>query len=102
VNLTVIEPATAEVPASIPEGDALGAESEALAVLEARSEMGMVVDTFRFYAGAPERKALRVARAVETGGPSINSNRSVRGRELGPHAADASTEMKTVYYATGG
>jgi acyl-CoA reductase-like NAD-dependent aldehyde dehydrogenase len=60
-------------------------------------------------------KALRVARAVETGVLSINSNSSVRvstpfggfkqsgyGRELGPHALDAYTELKTVYYATGG
>jgi acyl-CoA reductase-like NAD-dependent aldehyde dehydrogenase len=60
-------------------------------------------------------KALRVARAVETGVLSINSNTSVRvstpfggfkqsgyGRELGPHALDAYTELKTVYYATGG
>jgi acyl-CoA reductase-like NAD-dependent aldehyde dehydrogenase len=60
-------------------------------------------------------KALRVARAVDTGVLSINSNTSVRvstpfggfkqsgyGRELGPHALDAYTELKTVYYATGG
>jgi acyl-CoA reductase-like NAD-dependent aldehyde dehydrogenase len=59
-------------------------------------------------------KALRVARAVESGVLSINSNTSVRvstpfggfkqsgyGRELGPHATDAYTEVKTVYYATG-
>lgn len=58
-------------------------------------------------------KALRVARAIETGVLSINSNTSVRvatpfggfkqsgyGRELGPHATDAYTELKTVYYAT--
>jgi len=58
-------------------------------------------------------KALRVARAVETGVLSVNSNTSVRvatpfggfkqsgyGRELGPHALDAYTELKTVYYAT--
>ena len=58
-------------------------------------------------------KALRVARAVQTGVLSINSNTSVRvstpfggfkqsgyGRELGPHATDAYTEVKTVYYAT--
>jgi acyl-CoA reductase-like NAD-dependent aldehyde dehydrogenase len=58
-------------------------------------------------------KALRVARAVETGVISVNSNTSVRvstpfggfkqsgyGRELGPHALDAYTEVKTVYYAT--
>jgi acyl-CoA reductase-like NAD-dependent aldehyde dehydrogenase len=60
-------------------------------------------------------KALRVARGVETGVLSINSNSSVRvstpfggfkqsgyGRELGPHALDAYTEVKTVFYATGG
>ena len=58
-------------------------------------------------------KALRVARAVETGVLSINSNTSVRvstpfggfkqsgyGRELGPHALDAYTEVKSVYHAT--
>jgi betaine-aldehyde dehydrogenase len=58
-------------------------------------------------------KALRVARAVETGVLSINSNNSVRvttpfggfkqsgiGRELGPHALEHYSELKTVYYAT--
>jgi betaine-aldehyde dehydrogenase len=58
-------------------------------------------------------KALRVARAVETGVISINSNTSVRvstpfggfkqsgtGRELGPHALEHYTELKNVYYAT--
>ncbi len=58
-------------------------------------------------------RALRVARAIETGVLSINSNNSVRvttpfggfkqsgyGRELGPHALDAYTEVKTIYYAT--
>jgi acyl-CoA reductase-like NAD-dependent aldehyde dehydrogenase len=59
-------------------------------------------------------KALRVARAMETGVVSINSNTSVRvttpfggfkqsgtGRELGPHALEHYTELKNVYYATG-
>jgi acyl-CoA reductase-like NAD-dependent aldehyde dehydrogenase len=58
-------------------------------------------------------RALRVARAVESGVLSINSNRSVRvstpfggfkqsgyGRELGPHATDAYTEVKSIFYAT--
>jgi acyl-CoA reductase-like NAD-dependent aldehyde dehydrogenase len=58
-------------------------------------------------------RALRVARAVETGVISINSNNSVRvstpfggfkqsgyGRELGPHALDAYTELKTIFYST--
>jgi acyl-CoA reductase-like NAD-dependent aldehyde dehydrogenase len=58
-------------------------------------------------------KALRVARAVETGVLSINSNDSVRvatpfggfrqsgyGRELGPHATDAYSEVKSIFFAT--
>ncbi|MGH2822379.1 MAG: aldehyde dehydrogenase family protein, partial [Thermoleophilaceae bacterium] len=58
-------------------------------------------------------KALRVARAIDTGVISINSNTSVRvstpfggfkqsgtGRELGPRALDHYTELKNVYYAT--
>jgi betaine-aldehyde dehydrogenase len=58
-------------------------------------------------------RALRVARALESGVVSINSNTSVRvgtpfggfkqsgvGRELGPHALEAYTELKNVYYAT--
>jgi betaine-aldehyde dehydrogenase len=60
-------------------------------------------------------KALRVARAVETGVISINSNTSVRvatpfggfkqsgvGRELGPDALDYYSEVKNVYMATEG
>ncbi len=58
-------------------------------------------------------RALRVVRAIDTGVLSINSNTSVRvstpfggfkqsgvGRELGPHALDAYSEVKNVYYAT--
>jgi acyl-CoA reductase-like NAD-dependent aldehyde dehydrogenase len=58
-------------------------------------------------------RALRVARALEAGVLSINSNTSVRvatpfggfkqsgyGRELGPHALDAYTEVKSIYFAT--
>jgi betaine-aldehyde dehydrogenase len=58
-------------------------------------------------------RALRMARAIETGVISVNSNTSVRvatpfggfkqsgyGRELGPHALDAYTELKSIYYAT--
>jgi acyl-CoA reductase-like NAD-dependent aldehyde dehydrogenase len=60
-------------------------------------------------------RALRVARALETGVLSINSNSSVRpstpfggfkqsgfGRELGMHALDGYSELKNVYYATEG
>jgi acyl-CoA reductase-like NAD-dependent aldehyde dehydrogenase len=58
-------------------------------------------------------RALRVARLLDTGVLSINSNTSVRvptpfggfkqsgvGRELGPHALERYTEVKNVYYAT--
>ena len=58
-------------------------------------------------------RALRVARAIETGVISINSNTSVRvstpfggfkqsgyGRELGPRALDSYTEVKSIFYAT--
>jgi betaine-aldehyde dehydrogenase len=58
-------------------------------------------------------RALRVAHALDAGVLSINSNTSVRvstpfggfkqsgyGRELGPHALDAYTEVKSIFYAT--
>jgi betaine-aldehyde dehydrogenase len=58
-------------------------------------------------------RALRVARAIEAGVLSINSNTSVRvatpfggfkqsgyGRELGAHALDAYTEVKSIFYST--
>ena len=59
-------------------------------------------------------RALRVARALETGNLSVNSNSSVRvttpfggfkqsgvGRELGPFALEHYTELKNVFIATG-
>ncbi len=58
-------------------------------------------------------RALRVARAVQSGNLSVNSHSSVRywtpfggykqsglGRELGPNATDAFTEEKNVFIAT--
>jgi betaine-aldehyde dehydrogenase len=58
-------------------------------------------------------RALRVARAIDSGVVSINSNTSVRvstpfggfkqsgyGRELGPHALDAYSEVKSIFYST--
>ena len=58
-------------------------------------------------------KAIRVARAVESGNLSVNSNSSVRywtpfggykqsglGRELGPDALDSFTEVKNVFIST--
>jgi acyl-CoA reductase-like NAD-dependent aldehyde dehydrogenase len=59
-------------------------------------------------------RALRVARGIEAGNLSVNSNSAVRywtpfggykqsglGRELGPDAPDAFTEEKNVYFADG-
>jgi acyl-CoA reductase-like NAD-dependent aldehyde dehydrogenase len=59
-------------------------------------------------------RAIRVARAIDTGTISINSNTSVRvttpfggfkqsgvGRELGHHALEHYTELKNVFLATG-
>jgi acyl-CoA reductase-like NAD-dependent aldehyde dehydrogenase len=58
-------------------------------------------------------RALRVARALDAGVLSINSNTSVRvstpfggfkqsgyGRKLGPHALDTYTEEKPIFFAT--
>ena len=58
-------------------------------------------------------RAMRMARALETGTISINSNSSVRvttpfggfkqsgvGRELGPHALEHYTELKNVFLST--
>jgi betaine-aldehyde dehydrogenase len=60
-------------------------------------------------------RALRVARAIETGVLSINSNSSVRpstpfggfkqsgfGRELGMHAMEGYSEVKNIFYSTEG
>ena len=58
-------------------------------------------------------RAMRVARALDTGVLSVNSNTSVRvstpfggfkqsgfGRELGMHALDGYSEIKNVYVST--
>jgi betaine-aldehyde dehydrogenase len=58
-------------------------------------------------------RALRVARGIDSGVLSINSNSSVRvatpfggfkqsgfGRELGMHALEGYSEVKNVYFAT--
>jgi betaine-aldehyde dehydrogenase len=58
-------------------------------------------------------RAIRVARAIDSGALSINSNTSVRvhtpfggfkqsgiGRELGPHALEHYTELKNVFIST--
>jgi betaine-aldehyde dehydrogenase len=58
-------------------------------------------------------RALRVARRIESGVLSVNSNSSVRvttpfggfkqsgfGRELGMHALDGYSEVKSVFFST--
>jgi acyl-CoA reductase-like NAD-dependent aldehyde dehydrogenase len=60
-------------------------------------------------------RAMRVARAIDAGAMSVNSNTSVRvatpfggfkqsgtGRELGPHALEHYSELKNVYFSTEG
>jgi acyl-CoA reductase-like NAD-dependent aldehyde dehydrogenase len=60
------------------------------------------------------KRSLRVARALDAGALAVNSYNSVRvttpfggfkqsgvGRELGPHAVEAYTEVKNVYFNTG-
>jgi acyl-CoA reductase-like NAD-dependent aldehyde dehydrogenase len=60
-------------------------------------------------------RAIRVSRGIETGNLSVNSNSSVRywtpfggvkqsglGRELGPDAVTAFTEVKNVFIGTEG
>ena len=62
---------------------------------------------------ATSGRAIRVARGVEAGNLSVNSHSSVRystpfggfkasgiGRELGPDALDAFTEVKNVFIST--
>ena len=87
----------------------LGFEDEAEAVALANdSDYGLSGSIFTRDVG----RALRVARAVESGNLSVNSHSSVRywtpfggykqsglGRELGPDAADAFTETKNVFFS---
>ena len=107
-NTTVIEPATEQVLAEIPRvgiGDT--------------DAISLANDTIYGLSGSvwarDGARALRVVRELETGVLSINSNTSVRvstpfggfkqsgyGRELGPTALEHYTEVKSVYYATGG
>ncbi|WP_037370782.1 aldehyde dehydrogenase family protein [Amycolatopsis orientalis] len=64
---------------------------------------------------ADAARSLRVARAIDAGALAVNSYTSVRigtpfggfkqsglGRELGPDAVDAYTEVKNVFFSTGG
>jgi acyl-CoA reductase-like NAD-dependent aldehyde dehydrogenase len=99
----------------------------------ARAEIGMVASVFHFCSGAVDcgarecdavrpfrsiwtrdgARALRVARGIDSGVLSINSNSSVRvstpfggfkqsgfGRELGMHALAGYSEVRNAYFAT--
>lgn len=91
---------------------AIGFEDEADAVRLANDTIYGLSGSIWSRDGA---RALRVARALDAGVLSINSNTSVRvatpfggfkqsgyGRELGPHALDAYTEEKSIFYSTEG
>ncbi len=85
-------------------------DTEAEAIAQANSTIYGLSGSIWTNDGA---QAFRVARAVDTGVLSINSNSSVRyttpfggfkqsgyGRELGPDALHAYSEIKTVFYKT--
>jgi acyl-CoA reductase-like NAD-dependent aldehyde dehydrogenase len=73
----------------------------------ARGEIGMVAQVFHFYAGAVDKhhdETIPVA-----GGPSVRVQtpfggfkQSGFGRELGPHALDGYSEIKSVFISTEG
>ncbi len=113
---TVLEPTTNDVRASReeifgPVAAALPCDGEAEAIAIAHDTISGLSGSIWSGDGG---RALRVARALETGVISINSNSSVRvstpfggfkqsgvGRELGPDALEHYTDVKNVFYATG-
>jgi acyl-CoA reductase-like NAD-dependent aldehyde dehydrogenase len=132
VSLTVLNPATEDViaelePAGVEETDAADdrvAQEEVFGRVAAIIPFADEEDAIRIANATPYglsgsiwtrdgARALRVARALETGVLSINSNSSVRvstpfggfkqsgfGRELGLNALDGYSEIKNVFYAT--
>jgi len=113
---TVLEPTTNDVRAAREE---IFGPVAAVIPFDGEAEaIGLANDTIYGLSGSiwsgDGGRALRVARALETGVVSINSNSSVRvttpfggfkqsgvGRELGPDALEHYTDVKNVFYATG-
>jgi betaine-aldehyde dehydrogenase len=112
--LCPVDPADRAVTEEIfgPVGVVLAFDTEAEAIAMANDTIYGLSGSIWTRDGA---KAMRMARAVEAGNLSLNSNSSVRvttpfggfkqsgvGRELGPHATDHYTDIKTVFMATEG
>jgi betaine-aldehyde dehydrogenase len=112
---TVLEPATNEVRAAREE--IFGPVAAVIPFSGEAEAIELANDTVYGLSGSvwtgDGGRALRVARAIDTGVISINSNSSVRvstpfggfkqsgvGRELGPDALDHYTDVKNVFYAT--
>ncbi len=111
----VVNPATEQVAGSGGIGPvvcvtAFDSEDDAVALAN-DTEYGLSGSIWTRDAG----RAIRVARGVQSGNLSVNSHSSVRytapfgalkqsglGRELGPAAAEEFTEVKTVFFASGG
>jgi acyl-CoA reductase-like NAD-dependent aldehyde dehydrogenase len=112
---TVLAPVRAD--ARVAREEVFGPIAEVIAFAEEADAVRLANDSIYGLSGSvwtrDGARALRMTRAIETGVISVNSNNSVRvttpfggfkqsgyGRELGPHALDAYTDVKAVYYAT--
>ncbi|MCB0876449.1 MAG: aldehyde dehydrogenase family protein [Solirubrobacterales bacterium] len=112
---TVLEPATNDV--RVAREEVFGPVAAVIPFADEAEAVAIANDTIYGLSGSvwtgDGARALRVARALDTGVISVNSNSSVRvstpfggfkqsgvGRELGPDALEHYTDVKNVYFAT--